>query len=266
MARQVGALQYLGTIGNIRNFKIRGLDGIYAGLIGGATRDQILTDPAFARTRENMSEFGGSAQMGKALRDAVPSLVRTHADTIFAGRLTAKFRSLADFGTGVRGQRDINLYNNPQVLQGLPLNPKQPLRTVGGFPFTLSINSGRNLCDINVLGFTPRDVLDVPVGATHFRVVLAIASVSTRQYNTSTKKYEPVNPQNDSLGEVVYSAYTSVDAPVSSLAASAALPGSPVMTTDEALCTFVGIEFYQLVNATQYLFAQNNATDIVDVR
>lgn len=55
MARQKGALKYVGTIGDIRHFKIKGNKGYFAGMIGGPTAEQIATDPAFKRTRENMT-------------------------------------------------------------------------------------------------------------------------------------------------------------------------------------------------------------------
>ena len=67
MARQTGLMRYSGTMGGVRHFKIKGLQGDFAGLSGGPSAEQIATDPAFQRTRENMNEFGGSAIAGKSL-------------------------------------------------------------------------------------------------------------------------------------------------------------------------------------------------------
>jgi hypothetical protein len=64
MARQKGHIKYVGTLGEVRHFKIKGNDGYYAGLKGGPSSEQIASDPAFVRTRENMNEFGGSAIAG----------------------------------------------------------------------------------------------------------------------------------------------------------------------------------------------------------
>jgi len=44
MARQLGHVNYGGTIGQIRHFKIKGLNGNFAGLKGGATGEQINND------------------------------------------------------------------------------------------------------------------------------------------------------------------------------------------------------------------------------
>ena len=75
MARQKGHVKYVGTIGDIRHFKIKGQTGYFAGLTGGPTGEQVATAPAFERTRENMNEFGGSAKAGRAVRSVFSSVL-----------------------------------------------------------------------------------------------------------------------------------------------------------------------------------------------
>jgi hypothetical protein len=65
MARQKGVIKYVGTLGDIRHFKIKGQEGYFAGMVGGPTGDQVLSAPEFERTRENMNEFGASAKAGE---------------------------------------------------------------------------------------------------------------------------------------------------------------------------------------------------------
>ena len=65
MARQKGVIKYVGTLGDIRHFKIKGQEGYFAGMVGGPTGDQVQTAPEFERTRENMNEFGACAKAGK---------------------------------------------------------------------------------------------------------------------------------------------------------------------------------------------------------
>ncbi|MFZ2430932.1 MAG: hypothetical protein WAW57_07295, partial [Lutibacter sp.] len=57
MARQKGHIKYVGTLGEVRHFKIKGNQGYFAGLKGGPTGEQVKTAPSFIRTRENMAEF-----------------------------------------------------------------------------------------------------------------------------------------------------------------------------------------------------------------
>ncbi len=37
MAKQKGVIKYVGTIGDIRHFKIKGQEGYFAGMVGGAS-------------------------------------------------------------------------------------------------------------------------------------------------------------------------------------------------------------------------------------
>jgi hypothetical protein len=44
MAKQTGLVKYSGTMGGVRHFKIKGLAGDFAGMVGGPSGDQILRD------------------------------------------------------------------------------------------------------------------------------------------------------------------------------------------------------------------------------
>ena len=41
MARQKGVIKYVGTLGDIRHFKIKGQEGYFAGMVGGPTGDAV---------------------------------------------------------------------------------------------------------------------------------------------------------------------------------------------------------------------------------
>src|SRR5665647_3948222 len=104
MAYQKGILDYRGSFKSIRNYKNKKDPKIYAGEKGGANRDLIMNNPAFARTRENMSEFKGCGMSVKAIRQGLISVVQEHTDTRFTGRLVSlvKMINLKDI-EGVRG-------------------------------------------------------------------------------------------------------------------------------------------------------------------
>ena len=48
-------MKYVGTIGDVRHFKIKGQKGFFAGMVGGPTAEQVKTAPEFERTRENLT-------------------------------------------------------------------------------------------------------------------------------------------------------------------------------------------------------------------
>jgi hypothetical protein len=45
-----GHIKYVGTLGEVRHFKIKGNEGYFAGLKGGPTAEQVKTAPGFIRT------------------------------------------------------------------------------------------------------------------------------------------------------------------------------------------------------------------------
>ncbi len=74
MARQKGLIKYVGKIGDVPHFKIKGEKDYFAWLVGGPTAEQILTTDEFKWTRENMGEFADCASVGKAIRTAFSPL------------------------------------------------------------------------------------------------------------------------------------------------------------------------------------------------
>ncbi|MFN3020452.1 hypothetical protein ACK1KB_05600 [Chryseobacterium sp. TY3] len=57
-------MKYVGTIGDVRHFKIKGQEGFFAGMVGGPTAEQVKAAPEFERTHENVNEFVGCAKTG----------------------------------------------------------------------------------------------------------------------------------------------------------------------------------------------------------
>ncbi|MCB9186415.1 MAG: hypothetical protein H6601_06675 [Flavobacteriales bacterium] len=263
MAKQVGLLRYSGTMGGVSHFKMKGLDGDFARLAGGPSKEQIETAPEFARTRENMSEFGGSAANAKALRVGLASLLGTMGDPQLAGRLTKVFKEINLAGMGQRGQRPIELSNNGYKLEGFNFDRNIPFDSVFNAGYTISTAPTRESSDITVDPFNPIDLVHSPTGATHFRLINAIVVVSNYKYITTSNKYEPVDPINNSLSAVQYSNYlpVDIDIPVPTTL-NATLPGAPVLGPEVSVVQCVGIEFYQEVSGSYYLLSSDNAMKV----
>ena len=107
--------------------------------------------------------------------------------------------------------------------------------------------------------------LNVPSGATHFRIINALAAVSDFVYNSATSAYEPSDALLNELSNIGYSAYTPVNAVTPLINITATLPGSPTLTADISVLGCVGIEFYQEVSGNYYLFNAGNAMKVQEV-
>lgn len=260
MARQTGLVRYSGSMGGIRHFKIKGLEGDFAGLNGGPTAEQILTDPVFARTRENMAEFGACASAARTIRIGLSQLMQHMSDSRLAGRLTALMKEV-QYGdtTSPRGQRSILISNAVGTNISLNYNKDVALSGIFNAPYTLSNVPARNSATFTVPIFTPANRINAPAGATHFRLINAINVVSDWVYDPGSGDYGPTDPALSELSDVQYSTYLDLSVTTPIITITTNLPGAPTMTASVAVFNNIGIEFYQQVGSNYYLFNSGNA-------
>ena len=247
MAKQLGHVNYGGTIGGIRHFKIKGLSGNYAGLKGGASAEQIKNDPAFVRTRENMNEFGGSALVGKSFRAGYAQIIKQMSDPQLTGRVTGIMKKInLEDQSEKRGYRAILVSAQPKYLIGLNFNRNISFEGVFTGTVETAANEERNEVTLNVEPFNTVSNVNAPAGATHFRLVNAISVLSDFAYNSNTKLYEPLEAQLNEISKITYSDYIEIGSTSgTALSVVSTLPGAPVMTANVSLISCVGIEFYQ---------------------
>ncbi len=266
MAKQKGHIKYVGTLGEVRHFKIKNKSGYFAGLKGGPTGAQVKNAPEFERTRENMNEFGGCAKAGKSVRTALAQLMSQMSDSGLTGRLTRIMKKInLEDQSEARGYRAILISTQRQYLKGLQFNKYVNFDMVFRAPYVITPDVGRNKADLNIPVLNPGVLISAPSGATHFRLVLAIAALSDFAYNAVSNAYDPIDPALNELKDIQYSAYQELgaDTPVTSI--SAELPEAPVMTADTSLLVCLGIEFFQKVGVNYFLFSSGNCMKLVDV-
>jgi hypothetical protein len=264
MARQLGHVKYKGTIGEIRHFKIKGMTGNFAGLNGGATGEQIKSGASFVRTRENMNEFGGCATVGKAIRSGQSQLMKQMSDPQFTGRLTGVVKKInLEDQSEARGYRAILISAQSQYLVGMNFNKNNSFE--GSFTGALEVvaNVDRNSITLKVDAFNALTEVNAPAGATHFRFVNSISTISDYAFNYVTKVYEAIEPLQSELSKVTYSDYIELAPGTSPLVSVvSALNGSPVLTADVSLISCIGIEFYQKAGSAYYAFSVGNSMKI----
>jgi len=267
MARQLGHVKYKGTIGDIRHFKIKGMQGNFAGMNGGATGEQIKSRASFVRTRENMNEFAGCATVGKAIRAGQSQLMKQMSDPQFTGRLTGVIKKInLEDQSEARGVRAILITAVPQHLIGLNFNRNNTVEGSFTGKFETVANTGRNSVTLTVEAFNPVKELNIPAGATHFRFVNSISVISDYAYNSLTKAYEPIEPALNELSKVTYSDYIEIAPGVNpEVSVVSALAGTPTMTENVSLLSCVGIEFSQKAGDNYYEFSVGNSMKIKNV-
>ena len=266
MAKQTGLLRYSGTMGGVRHFKIKGLQGDFAGQVGGPSGEQVKTAPEFARTRENMNEFGGSATAAKSVRVGLAQLMNQMSDSQLTGRLTGIMKKInLEDQSEARGYRAIQISTQRQYLKGMPFNKTVSFDGIFYVPYTLT-NPSRIESTFSIEDFVPANFINAPAGATHYRIINALSVISDFAYDEQSKTYLPTKPLLNELSVVEYSDYRSLSVSgENGLDLVASLPGTPTLTSDVSVIASIGIEFHQQVGSNYYLFNSGNALKIADI-
>ena len=233
MGQQDGILQLKGSVGKFTFFK---KDGEYmARTKSGVSRQKIMTDPAYIRTRENMAEFARAGKAGKLLRACLNGLLVHCKDGSRAGRLTAAFKAVVKADSvNDRGMRNV-LDGETELLQGFQMNRNSALSTTLFAPFTTAIDRAAGELVVTIPPFVPINMVRAPQGATHFRVNSAGAAV-----NFENETYVVDVQQTPMLP------WTSAET------APLTLTNAVTAASTYPLFLVMGIEFYQEINGTMY--------------
>lgn len=228
------------------------------------SRNRIMNDPAYKRTRENMREFGGSAICGKSFRESFAGIVRLVADAFISSRVTGLMRTVIASGAGLRGERAISLVDHLETFVGFNFNVKKPFDSHFNAPAPAPVlNANRDTLTWNVPDFNTDTYVLRPEGATHFKLALAAGFVSNYEWDPASKTYVPVEVSPNGIGGVVYSAPIAlggmVGAAIDLEVDLSALGPVPVTT---AVFGGIAIVFYQMVNGELYELAQGHCMKI----
>jgi hypothetical protein len=265
MARQKGHVKYVGTIGDIRHFKIKGQKGYFAGLTGGPTGEQVATAPAFERTRENMNEFGGSAKAGRSIRSVFSAVLGKMSDSQLTGRLTAIMKKInLEDQSEPRGYRAILISEQRKYLSGIIFNKNANFDFCFKAGADLQKSVKRGAADYSVAAFNPMDAILAPAGANHFRLIFALGVVSDFAYTATSDTYEALKPDFHELSAITYSDYLNLKAPVPETVLNADVIKAEPVPDDCTIIAVVGIEFFQQVNENYYAFASGNAMKVIE--
>ena len=233
MAKLKGIIKLEGTLDNLTFYKAK--EGYLVKTKGGVSKERIQNDPAFVRTRENGTEFGGSATSGKLLRKSVRSLMIRAKDNRVTSRVTQSMTQIKNFDiTSERGKRNVaeglTTPDGLTVLKGFDFNNRAILGSVLFTPFTLNQGSG----EIVLTDMVPTNDISFPIGATHVSFTSAFLNLD-------------FNTEADSI---TYS--PTVNIPIDNTSATQTLTPSGVPIGTGNSFYLLLIEFFQEVNGQMY--------------
>lgn len=167
MAKVNSLVKIEGTLDNFTFYK--SANGHFVRTKGGVSKNRIMNDPAFARTRENGREFGNIASSGKLLRNALGPLVFQAKDAKMSSRLVKIMGQVKNLDiVSARGDRNVAQgltgLSAKQLLKGFDFNAKAPLGTVLNSAISVTPATGV----VGLSAFNPMEQLRAPEGASHF--------------------------------------------------------------------------------------------------
>ena len=167
MAKNKSLFKVIGTLDDVTFYK--SADGYLVRTKGGVSKERMMKDPAFERTRENMVEFGHCASAGKLLRSATGGLARKAKDRRLSSRLQKVMSEIKTLDRdSARGKSQVGAgvatVEGKLLLKGFDFNSNAPLKSIMDLPVFVDVASGKTVVE----NLIPKEDLNYPEGATHF--------------------------------------------------------------------------------------------------
>jgi len=245
MAKLRSLIKLEGTMEDLTFYK--GADGYFVRTKGGVSKNRIMNDPAFARTRENGTEFGNIAGSGKLLRTALGPMVFRAKDSKLTSRLVKVMGQIKNLDSvSARGARNVaeglNATSSTSILEGFDFNARATFGSVLNSIVTVDTATGT----VSIAAYNPLEQMRSPEGATHFSLQVGFLRI-----DFATGAYELTQSP-----EEVYPLQNGMITPV--------LTPASVPTATGTGMHFILIEFFQEVNGSQYML-NNGAFNVLNL-
>lgn len=248
MAKVKSLFNVEGTLGEVTFYK--GEDGYLIRTKGGVSKNRILKDPAYARTRENLSEFANAATSGKMLRRSIVELMNDAKDNRVTSRLTQVMSKVKNEDlTSARGERNVATGIITTLgkiwLSGFNFNKRAILDSVLQASYALDTANG----EIVITDLVPIQHLEVPSGATHVDLSSGFLNLdfATGDYDLQVSNL--------------------VNLPIDTTISTVTLTPAGVPTGTGQNFYFLKVAFYQEINTVQYPLNNGafNALELIEI-
>jgi len=265
MAKQEGMMKFTGKMGGLVFYEQNGK--FFVKTPGGASKKKILSDPNFARTRENMQEFGASAALAKSFRNGFAGVSDLFRTSTLSGKVTGIMKNINRAGEGLRGARNFEIIKNKQFIEGFELNQKVPLKSVFFASSTLpEVNDERTAVDWTIPAFNAKNFIRPPKEATHAQLVLHGSVLSDYIFDPALSKYRYVHPEVNQASATDYSEVFSLNGDTEKdilLQTRFGFPGPLPLTA--GIVIGIGIIFMVAARGRSNLIPGQNAMQVVQV-
>jgi hypothetical protein len=192
MAQLKGSILFTGSVGNLRSYYDKHLKRYIVSTKGGASKELIHNNPAFARTRENMNEFKACGMWASQLRKSLAGIEHLHQGGYFAEivALGKRIQKLDD--QHLRGYRSIESSKAAPQLTLLNFNRTHPFDSVFSHWYRVGLSDDRRSVTLTMEGFKSNSRLSWPSRFASYRIALVIAQLPDYEWRQDERRYAPV--------------------------------------------------------------------------
>lgn len=176
MARQTDIVLFTGLIGGLSYYKTKKGE-YFVRRKSGVSRERIMTEPVFARARENITEFRTATLAAKLFRRAFAPFFEHNPDKWVSSRLTGRMvKVIQGDAKHARGRRRVG-DGDLSLLEDFQLNKKANLTSVIRPHFTTSVDRTAGTLRIDIPSLIPARQISSPAAATHYRLRSGAAAI-----------------------------------------------------------------------------------------
>ncbi|WP_104733782.1 hypothetical protein [Hanstruepera ponticola] len=245
MPKQTGFIKLKGTLNGVCYYVLKG--EYIKRRAAGPSKNRIYNDPAFKSVKANLQEFGGGSKLAKAIGTGLQQNVAAFKDSYMTSRLSGCCRKIIQKGSGERGQREANLFNQPELLIGFQLNKTKIFNQIYTAKPIITGNSARSVVNISIQKSSKHHLKQVPKTATHFRLTAALSIVSNYQWSEAAQCYQPQYPNSDGLGTTSQSSPLVCNMEHQNINLQLINPINTGTPTNTAITVWLGINYGNLV-------------------
>ena len=191
MARLKGPIKFTGRLGGLHSYYNKSIKSYVVVTNGGASKELIMNNPTFARTRENMNEFKACGMWASLLRKSLACIAHLYSGYYFSDivSLAKKIQNRDDIT--LKGFRSIESSRFPHGFRMIKFNKERPLDRVSSFFPKVTLSADKKTVTMNIEKLRPYSNIHWPNRYMSFRFSLVALELADMVYNEAAHCYEP---------------------------------------------------------------------------
>ena len=242
MAQLKGSILFTGSVGNIRSYYSKQLKRYILSTKGGASKELIMKNPAFARIRENMNEFKACGLWASQLRKSLLPIEHLHNGYYFS-EIVALGKSIQKHDDQhLRGFRSIESSLASKQLTLINFNRQHPFDRVLSHWYEILFSDDKKTVTLKLPGFKSFSRLNWPTRFQSYRFSLVIAQLPDFVWVAEDDDYRSVIKNMEQLTVSTFSEWHQCSTELEDVCLSASFENPALQQPDTTVVVAMGVE------------------------